>query len=170
MNVERLTYRHEDQHGNPTNHISPDPKFAYTRREEWGEKVAVRLAAYEDTGLEPQEIERIVDAYGRGHTLRTESAERLEIIREIPTGRLRELVEADQLIGKEIWAKENTFHMFWKDTGNVGRAGVQYVSILKNGDILLHTQTCAISFREIGKTVFLNRDSAEAALKGEQDG
>lgn len=55
-----------------------------------------RLAAYEDTGLEPQEITRIVNEYGRGHTLRTHAAERLELIREIPTGRLRELVEADR--------------------------------------------------------------------------
>ena len=35
------------------------------------EKQIDRLAAYEDTGLEPEEIERIVDAYGRGYTLRT---------------------------------------------------------------------------------------------------
>ena len=55
-----------------------------------------RLAAYEDTGLEPEEIERIVDAYGRGHTLRTESAERLEIVREIKTDRLRELAKAEK--------------------------------------------------------------------------
>ena len=53
-----------------------------------------RLAAYEDTGLTPEEIDRIVDAYGRGHTLRTESAERLEIVREIKADRLRELVQA----------------------------------------------------------------------------
>ena len=57
---------------------------------------ANRLAAYEDTGLEPEEIEHIVDAYGRGHTLRTESAERLEIVREIKTDRLRELAQAEQ--------------------------------------------------------------------------
>lgn len=49
------------------------------------------LAAYEDTGLEPKEIERIVDAYGRGLSLRTESAQRLEMIREIPDDRLREI-------------------------------------------------------------------------------
>ena len=55
-----------------------------------------RLSAYEDTGLEPEEIERIVDAYGRGHTLRTESAERLEIVREIKTDRLRELAKAEK--------------------------------------------------------------------------
>ena len=55
-----------------------------------------RLKEYEDTGLEPEEIKRIVDAYGRGHTLRTESAERLEIVREIKTDRLRELMQAAQ--------------------------------------------------------------------------
>lgn len=55
-----------------------------------------RLFAYESTGLEPQEIARIVDEYGHGHTLRTHAAERLELIREIPTDRLRELVEADR--------------------------------------------------------------------------
>lgn len=55
-----------------------------------------RLKEYEDTGLEPEEIKRIVDAYGRGHTLRTESAERLEIVREIKTDRLRELMQAEQ--------------------------------------------------------------------------
>ena len=54
------------------------------------------LAAYEKTGLEPQEIERIVDTYGRGLSLRTESAQRLELVREIKTDRLRELSEADR--------------------------------------------------------------------------
>lgn len=54
-----------------------------------------RLAAYENTGLEPEEIERILDAYGRGHTLRSESGQRLEIVQEIKTDRLRELAKAE---------------------------------------------------------------------------
>lgn len=53
-----------------------------------------KLQAYEDTGLEPQEINRIVDAYGRGMTLRAEVGQRLEIVREIPTDKLREIAEA----------------------------------------------------------------------------
>ena len=69
------------------------------------EEVCKRLAAYEDTGLEPWEIERILDAYGRGHTLRSESAERLEIIRKIKTDRLRELAEAE---AAKKGAKEKT--------------------------------------------------------------
>lgn len=58
--------------------------------------VLQRLADYEDTGLEPQEIERIVDAYGRGLSLRTESAQRLELVREIQTDRLWEIAEAER--------------------------------------------------------------------------
>lgn len=55
-----------------------------------------RLATYEDTGLEPEEIDRILDAYGRGMTLRTENAQRLEIVKGIKTTRLRELAQADK--------------------------------------------------------------------------
>lgn len=65
----------------------------------WGIKGGIddavkRLAAYEDTGLEPEEIERILDEYGRGLTLRASAGERLEIVRDIPLDRLRELAEA----------------------------------------------------------------------------
>lgn len=59
-------------------------------------RIAERLAAYEDTGLEPEDILRILDAYGRGMTLRTESAQRLEIVKGIQTDRLRELAMADR--------------------------------------------------------------------------
>ena len=53
-------------------------------------KILDRLAAYEETGLEPEEIDRILDAYGRGMTLRTETAQRLEIVKDIKTPRLRQ--------------------------------------------------------------------------------
>ena len=58
-----------------------------------------RLKAYEQTGLEPEEIERIRDAYGRGQTLRSESAERLGIIKDIKTARLHELAEEERAKG-----------------------------------------------------------------------
>ena len=58
--------------------------------------IALRLAAYENTDLEPEDILRILDAYGRGMTLRTESAQRLEIVKGIQTDRLRELAQADR--------------------------------------------------------------------------
>lgn len=44
----------------------------------------------------PEEIDRILDAYGRGMTLRTETAQRLEIVKDIKTTRLCELAQADK--------------------------------------------------------------------------
>ena len=74
-------------------------KSLYPKNERDGAPLSnaiARLAAYEDTGLEPEEIERILDSYGRGMTLRTENAQRLEIIKEIPIDRLRELAQAEK--------------------------------------------------------------------------
>ena len=93
MSVERLTGRKE----NGRAYILGCPDFEIPKIFALIIQTVVdKCADYEDTGLEPQEITRIVNEYGRGHTLRTHAAERLELIREIPTGRLRELVEADR--------------------------------------------------------------------------
>lgn len=69
------------------NDLSNEPGYGY---------IWQKLQRYEETGLEPEEIERILDSYGRGMTLRTENAQRLEIIKEIPINRLRELAQADR--------------------------------------------------------------------------
>ena len=124
-----------------------------------------RLAAYEDTGLEPEEIERIVDAYGRGHTLRTDSAERLEIVREIKTDRLRELAKAEKdgrlevlpcKVGDHILADGREAIVVWFFGYKTGR--YLHAQFLDNAE-------CAdIPFYEIGKNLFLTREDAEAAL------
>ena len=126
-----------------------------------------RLSAYEDTGLEPEEIERIVDAYGRGHTLRTESAERLEIVREIKTDRLRELIQAEKKgrlevlpckVGDHILADGREAIVVWFFGYKTGR--YLHVQFLDNAD-------CAdIPFYEIGKNRLSAREEAETALKG----
>lgn len=130
-----------------------------------------RLTAYEDIELEPEEIERIVDAYGRGHTLRTESAERLEIIREIKTDRLRELAQADRLIGKTV---------YYPYAGKILEKRVSHFVIYDEQRANLppkeswfcinEDESETFSFEDIGKTVFLTRKEAEAALRREQDG
>ena len=126
---------------------------------------ANRLAAYEDTGLEPEEIERIVDAYGRGHTLRTESAERLEIVREIKTDRLRELAKAEKdgrlevlpcKVGDHILADGREAIVVWFFGYKTGR--YLHAQFLDNAE-------CAdIPFYEIGKNRLSAREEAEAAL------
>ena len=82
--------------------------------EEGWRKALDRLAAYEDTGLEPEEIERIVDAYGRGITLRDEVSQRIELIRKIRTDRLRELAQADK-DGRLVVLDEPKRPLLWGD-------------------------------------------------------
>ena len=127
---------------------------------------AERLAAYEDTGLEPEEIERIVDAYGRGHTLRTESAERLEIVREIKTDRLRELAKAEKngrlevlpcKVGDHILADGREAIVVWFFGYKTGR--YLHAQFLDNAE-------CAdIPFYEIGKNRLPDREEADDAMK-----
>lgn len=83
--------------------------------------------------------------------------------------RLRALVEADRMIGKEVWAQERCLKIFREKSSFIQRTTIQYVSLLKGGDILCHTKTCAFTLDEIGKTVFLTRAEAEDALRREKD-
>ena len=87
---------------------------------------------------------------------------------EYDLDRLRELAQADRMIGKEVWAQAKYLNIFQTKPSLIQRTTIQYVSLLKGGNILCHTQTCAFPLNEIGKTVFLTRE--EAALRREQDG
>lgn len=57
------------------------------------QKILDKLFRYESIDPEPGNIEKIMDAYGRGMTLRTETALRLGIIKDIPTLELDKLVD-----------------------------------------------------------------------------
>lgn len=183
--MERLTYRDKDG------------MAMMKERGGWKSGGIDRLAAYEDTGLTPEEIERIVDAYGRGHTLRTESAERLEIVREIKTDRLRELAKAEQagqlvVLPCKVWDKvyeisNNT------DACNgcqhyegIYGSGESWCAQIDDVDLryypnIAERPLCEKQFMEVvehkpeidwifthrndfGKTVFLTREEAEAAM------
>lgn len=115
-------------------------------------EAAKRLAAYEDTDLGPETISKIRDVV-------------LDISGDLD--RLRKLAQADRMIGKEVWAQAKYLNIFQTKPSLIQRTTVQYVSLLKGGDILCHTQTCAFPLNEIGKTVFLTRE--EAALRREQE-
>ena len=89
---------------------------------------------------------------------------------EYDLDRLMALVKADWMIGQEVWAQEKYLKIFREKSSFIQRTTIQYVSLLKDGNILCHTKTCAFALDEIGKTVFLTRAEAEAALRREQDG
>lgn len=59
--MDRLTYRLNDQHGNPTDSIILKPYMVY--QDDYTKKTILnRLADYEDTGLTPDEI-RVLQEY-----------------------------------------------------------------------------------------------------------
>lgn len=136
-----------------------------------------RLAAYEDTGLEPEEILRILDAYGRGMTLRTESAQRLEIVKDIQTDRLRELAQADREGRCVVLPAKTVFELIW-DAGPgcdlvcpFSIDGVGQCDYCDHGKLFVYERPCRQEHIErIGADVFMTREEAEAALRREQDG
>ena len=165
--MERLTERVEN---------CPDPKEIYGVLVKNHDYVAVahRLAAYEDTGLTPEEIEQVINAYGRGQTLRTENALRLEAVKDISTDRLRELAEADKdgrvvvlpcKVGDVVYGfygEKTILPMVakWIETNTDGWCiAVQYVPMAPR----------FYQFSDFGKTVFLTRKEAEAALEAKRD-
>lgn len=79
------------------------------------------LGRYEDTCLTPEAIEAMQDAFGRGLTLRSSSAERLEIVGDIPTEELRELAEARRngaaLVVHSSWESDGYGGIFCKRCG-----------------------------------------------------
>ena len=143
----------------------------------------LRLSAYEETGLEPEEIERILDSYGRGMTLRTENAQRLEIIKEIPINRLRELAQAKKEgrpvvppcdVGDVVWTNFSMSGWYFREKDRPYSAKVVFIGLNDSDDMAggfinvsyeKNNGMMQFSFSDIGKTVFLTREAAEAALE-----
>ena len=153
-----------------------------------------RLAAYEETGMEPEDILRILDAYGRGMTLREENAQRLEIVKDIQTDRLRELAQADRegrcvvqkfAPGSEVWIVERDEDGEAAEVSGfvfvVSVSGIAIVSPSINGcsdlDFILSdfVEETARNFSGdfSGYPIsdcYKSHEEAEAALRREQDG
>lgn len=128
----------------------------------------LRLAAYEDTGLEPGEIEQLK---GEVLGLRLDKQE-LEQYRALgPIDRLRELARADKLIGKTVYypyaekiLEKRVSHFIIYDERRANLPPKESWFCI-NDD-----KSETFGFEDIGKTVFLTREEAESALRREQDG
>lgn len=141
-------------------------------------ELAARLAAYEETGLEPEEIERILDSYGRGMTLRTENAQRLEIIKEIPINRIRELAQAEKEGRLVVLPCDVGDKLYDVTLGEVREKIVISLSMLLSKSVnhlVIHAENfrnavTSYELQDVGKTVFLTREAAEAALEERSGG
>ena len=122
-----------------------------------------RLAAYEDTGLEPEAVETVKLALAAKHMVD------LEKLNNTPISRLVELAEADKegrvvvlpcRQGDELWTYGNSPH-----GREVYRFTVSDVSTLNGRTVLNTLGLGTIRPEDIGKTVFLSREEAEKALQ-----
>ncbi len=129
---------------------------------EYSGEVVDRLAAYEETGLEPEEIRNQLKSM----------LDAVALYFETTPDRLCELKQADDegrcvvLPCKRddvLW----TFHTY--PSKRVYSFHVTDLSTL-NGRTMLNTDIMGVvDSRDVGKTVFLTRKEAEAALRREQE-
>ena len=121
-----------------------------------------RLAAYEDTGLEPESVEALkLSMMGKEISEITE-------FDGLPIDRLRELAEADKdgrLVVLPCKPGDGLWAFCSHPVEQVYSFTVTDISTL-NGRTMLNTSRCGvIDARDVGKTVFLTREEAEKALE-----
>lgn len=154
--MDRLTYWCDNGHGGGKWFVAIDAEG----REDYGPHVD-RLAAYEDTGLEPEDLKRAVneDAVLKlaGQAL------------GITPDRLRELAQADSMIGQTVYEPNNRGFI---STYKVISIHISGCSVLVGWELLdgIYSNLNGFEISALGKTVFLTREEAEAALRREQDG
>lgn len=124
-----------------------------------------RLAAYEDTGLEPGEVKdfysRFCEARDIAVALGQEYADHVdELLEAEKQGRL---IVLPCRVGDKVYIVKDCFVCPEKvRTFFLGHPS--YRTEQRNAK-MIRTQTCDIPFSEIGKRVFLTREEAEAALE-----
>ena len=127
-------------------------------------QILTRLAAYEDTGLEPQDVISAGDMAKIACALHE-----LNAYKDIgPIEHLRDLIQAEQdgrlvvlpcKVGDHVWADGREAIAVWF----FGYKTERYL----HAQFFDNAKYTDIPFCEIGKTVFLTRDEAEAAIAQE---
>lgn len=125
-----------------------------------------RLAAYEETGLEPEAVEHLkLASMGK-------AIAEIKEFEGVPVDRLRELAQAEKEGRLVVLTAEKIFELTWDAGPNcdlicpVSINGVGQCDFCENGKLYIYERTCRQEHIEhVGKTVFLTREAAEAALE-----
>ena len=137
--------------------------------------VCERLAAYEDTGLEPEAVETVKIALAAKHMVD------LETLNNTPISRLVELAEADKdgrvvvlpcKVGQRVFALLDTDkHISECEVKQIGMGNeIGFIGLEPIG---ARGRKYGVALNGFGKTVFLTREEAEKALEereGKKDG
>lgn len=175
--MERLTKQWGDNPAVPAN-INYDFLLGLDKETADGvQAVLDRLAAYEDTGLEPVEVKEQESAYFELMT-RTYGS----FCQKIGSWRQAEkdgrLAVLPCKVGDTVWTNFAMSGWYFRGKDKPYSARVAFVGLNdsdKMGSGLInvvygkHDHMMQFSFSEIGKTVFLTREEAEAALKKEAE-
>ena len=151
--MERLTYRDKD--GFPM----------MKKRGEFKRGGVERLAAYEDTGMTPERCAEFAraDAEGRYIVMRDAKQEGV--------ARLRELAEADK-DGRRVvlpcQVGDKLYRVFAGEIFEHRVGSMKYFAIQGRWDIETYP-FCPCVESSIGKTIFLTREKAKAALEAMKD-
>lgn len=120
-----------------------------------------RLAAYEDTGIEPESVEALkLSMMGKAISEITE-------FDGLPIDRLRELAEADKdgrVVVLPCKVGDKLYRVFAGEIFEQEVGIMKYFAIQKRWDIETYP-FCPCVESSIGKTVFLSREEAEKALQ-----
>nr|DAH75048.1 MAG TPA: hypothetical protein [Caudoviricetes sp.] len=134
----------------------------------------LRLAAYEDTGLEPESVEALkLSMMGKAISEITE-------FDGLPIDRLRELAEADKdgrlvvlpcKVGDTVWITGSVRRLYSEKVRTFFCGNPSYGRGMADNTVqMIRTTGCDIPIHEFGKTVFLTREEAEEALEAMKNG
>ena len=129
----------------------------------------LRLAAYEDTGLEPEAAETVKLALAAKHMVD------LETLNNTPISRLVELAEADKdgrVVVQPCKVGDKLYRVFAGEIFEHRVGSMKYFAIQGRWDIETYP-FCPCVESSIGKTIFLSNKEAEKALQemeGKKDG
>lgn len=120
-----------------------------------------RLAEYEDTGLEPEKIVLLKNIVDDAFSDKPEFTEHIrELLRAEKDGRL---VILPCKVGDTIYRRGDPIKKIYEWE-------IVCIEMFEDETIFIDDSDNEFAKGDIGKTVFLTRDEAEAALKGEHDG
>lgn len=135
------------------------------------DRLVERLAAYEDTGLEPDEVTALQKDWSALCTVIGECG---------GIDRLRELAEADKdgrlvvlpcKVGDTVWITGSVRRLYSEKVRTFFCGNPSYDRGMADNSVqMIRTTGCDIPIREFGKTVFLTSEEAEKALEAMVDG
>ena len=127
------------------------------------DRLVERLAAYEDTGMTPEQCENAKVIIESAFSDDTSKAERIrELLKADRDGRM---VVLPCKVGDTVWITGSVRRLYSEKVRTFFCGNPSYGRGMADNSVqMIRTTGCDIPIHEFGKTVFLNREDAEKAL------